>query len=53
MSCCEPMDFKEEQINGKCPDCGSPTVDSQAFEQCGYSPVECETCNSKPCDGSC
>lgn len=51
--CCEPSGFKKEEINGVCPDCGEPTVDGDAFECCGYSPVVCKTCGDAPCDGSC
>ena len=51
--CCEPNDYKKEDINGECPDCGMPTVDDEAYESCSYSPEECETCGWRPCDGSC
>ncbi len=53
MMCCEPNDYREDEINGECPDCGNPTVDDDAFESCSYSPEECETCGWRPCDGSC
>lgn len=53
MSCCDGTDFREEEINGECPDCGNPTVDGEAFECCHYSSTECETCGWAPCDGSC
>ncbi len=51
--CCEPSGYREEEINGTCPDCGEPTVDGDACSSCGYSPIECNTCGSRPCDGSC
>ena len=51
--CCEPTGYKEEELNGECPACGQPTVDGDAYESCGYSPVECEVCGWRPCDGSC
>jgi hypothetical protein len=51
--CCEPIGFKESEIDGECPDCGTFTVDGEAFEQCAYSPILCKTCNWAPCDGSC
>jgi hypothetical protein len=51
--CCDPIDFSKDDIDGECPDCGQPTVGGTAYEQCGYSPVECTTCNWRPCDGSC
>ena len=51
--CCDPRGYNEKEINGKCKDCGEPIVDGDAFEACGYSPVECKTCGYAPCDGSC
>lgn len=51
--CCESNGYTREQIDGECPECGEPTVDGDAFESCGYSPLQCKTCNSRPCDGSC
>ena len=51
--CCSATDYKEEEINGVCPDCGEETVDSDAYEQCGYATTECETCYYAPCDQSC
>lgn len=51
--CCDPNNYDKSQINGECPNCGEPTVDGDAFEQCGYSPTQCETCGFAPCDGSC
>lgn len=51
--CCEPSGFSEDEINGECPACGVETVDGEAYDQCGYSEVICETCISAPCDGSC
>ena len=51
--CSEPSDYREEDINGECPECGAQTVDGDAYEQCAYSPVICETCGEAPCDESC
>lgn len=51
--CCEPSGWKEEDIDGECPECGMSTCDGEAFDVCGYSPVECEVCGSAPCDLSC
>ncbi len=51
--CCEPSGYHVDEINGRCPDCGEDTVDGDAFDQCAYSPVTCETCNCSPCDLSC
>lgn len=53
MGCCSSSGYSESEINGECPDCGAPTVDGDAYERCGYSPVICETCGNAPCDGSC
>lgn len=53
MSCCASSEFEETEVNGKCPDCGEPTVDGQAFENCSYSEVICKTCGHVPCDQSC
>jgi hypothetical protein len=52
-SCCEDHGYDEKDVDGECPDCGGPTVEGDAVDQCGYSPVTCETCNSRPCDQSC
>lgn len=51
--CCDSSGYKKEEINGKCKDCGQPTVNGNAYECCGYSPQECKTCDWRPCDGSC
>ena len=51
--CCAQSGYKEEDINGHCEVCGEPTVDGDAFEQCGYSPVECEECGLAPCTQRC
>lgn len=57
--CCDPMVHKSDLIGitiEKCPDCGNDVdVDGNTVElnSCCYSPVACETCNYKPCDGSC
>jgi len=51
--CCEPSGYTLEEINGECSDCENPTVDGEAYEQCGYSPVECNTCNWRLCNQSC
>lgn len=51
--CCEPTGYKESEIDGECPICWSPTVGGDAYEQCAWSPVECEECGWAPCDGSC
>lgn len=51
--CCAANDYTEDEINGTCPDCGEPTVDGDAYENCFYSPCECETCDYRPCNGSC
>jgi len=51
--CCSPSEYKPEEIDGECPDCGNDTVGGDAYECCYYSPCECETCDWRPCDGSC
>lgn len=53
MSCYGQPDDDSAKPNGVCPDCGSETEDGYAIDSCGYSPVECETCGWRPCDGSC
>ena len=53
MACCDPFEYDEEDIDGECPDCGSPTIEGTAADGCAYSPVECETCDWRPCDLSC
>ena len=51
--CCSSNELNEKDADGKCPDCGHPTVDGEPVESCSYSPVECETCGWQPCDFSC
>lgn len=54
MSCCAAIEWPPEyKPNGECEDCGEPTYDGEAWEICSYSPVECNTCGSAPCDQSC
>lgn len=53
MACCHGWWFEEEEIDGECPDCGTPTTEGVAQQGCYDSPVECETCGSAPCDLSC
>lgn len=53
--CCEPIEARPEDTAGKCPACEND-VDKDGIsteEGCSYSPVECETCEHKPCDWSC
>jgi hypothetical protein len=52
-SCCEPSCGELLDVNGVCPECGTPTVDGQAVTGCSYSPVCCEVCGHQGCDGSC
>jgi hypothetical protein len=51
--CADGWNLEDKDVDGKCPDCGIPTVDGDAQYGCHYSPTECETCGSRPCDGSC
>lgn len=54
MSCCDGWDYsKDDGVKGECPDCGEEAVDGSAIYGCNYSPVECETCGSAPCDLIC
>lgn len=53
MLCWGAIPYNELEINGECPDCGADTIDEEAVEVCGYSPVICNTCGYAPCDGSC
>ena len=53
MACHAEVDFDEDDIDGECPDCGTPTANGVAAEGCGYSRVECDTCGWSPCDLSC
>ena len=51
--CCDGWVSLKDSINGECPECGTPTVDGQAAYGCNWSPVSCETCGHRACDGSC
>ena len=53
--CCDPFENYEDknEVNGECPDCGTPTVNGQAAYGCAWSPVDCDTCGHKKCDFSC
>lgn len=54
MSCFGEMEWEpDEKPNGTCPECGSETVDGEAYDQCSYSPTVCEKCGYAPCDLSC
>jgi PHP family Zn ribbon phosphoesterase len=54
ISCCEPFGTTDpKDVDGRCPECGGLTVEGEAAVGCCYSPVDCEVCNSSPCDGSC
>ena len=48
MSCHSPSDYKEEDIDGICPQCGG-----QAYEACDYARTECELCGCAPCQFTC
>lgn len=51
--CSEGWYEKDEDVDGECPDCGTPTVEGRAQFGCAWSPVDCKTCGWSPCDGSC
>lgn len=53
MSCCDGWKYRDDEVNGICPECGGLTVDGEAQEGCNWSLVECEECGDAPCDGSC
>jgi hypothetical protein len=51
--CCDPVNWRSE-VAGECVECGGPIdADGESTDICGYSPVECETCGTAPCDESC
>lgn len=50
--CSEGWDNGEAVVY--CPDCEFPVdEDGDAVSGCCHSPINCETCGSSPCDGSC
>ena len=51
--CADGWYYEDGLIDGECPDCGTPTYDGTAQSGCHWSPVDCETCGSAICDGSC
>lgn len=51
--CCAGTEYSEKDIDGSCSECGAETVEGDAFDQCDYSPTDCEKCGSAPCDLSC
>lgn len=58
MMCCSSIwEGKRETLEKFpiCDDCQCAHVDEdgEAVEGCSYSPIACETCGWRPCDGSC
>lgn len=51
--CYERFGSLESEVNGQCPECGTPTVDGRAAYGCERSPIVCKICQSRPCDMSC
>lgn len=51
--CADGWYSDDSEVDGVCPDCGMPTVDGVAQYGCNWSPVDCQTCGSSPCDDSC
>ncbi len=51
--CADGWHYDDELVNGKCPDCGMPTVDGEAQYGCNHSPIDCNTCGSRTCDQYC
>lgn len=53
--CCDPIEARPNDTEGKCYDCGG-NVDEDGYsteQGCIYSPIECKTCGWCPCDQSC
>jgi len=53
MSCHDGWFYPDAEIDGECPDCGTPTAGGNAQKGCNYASVECDTCGDAPCDESC
>ena len=51
--CSDGWSYPDEEVNGICPKCGTPTVNGVAQSGCNWSPVECDECGWAPCDDSC
>lgn len=51
--CSEGWYYRDEEVDGECPKCGTPTVDGEAQSGCHWSSIECEECGDAPCNGSC
>jgi len=52
--CCDQFDNGPAVEGKECPECGEPVnEDGEAPYGCNYSPTACQTCGSRPCDGSC
>lgn len=51
--CSEGWCYSDKEVDGKCEECGESTVAGEAQSGCYYSPVECNTCGWRPCNGSC
>ena len=53
--CCDGwcLDVEEGDVEDECPECGNGTVNGAAKTGCNYSPIDCGTCGSQPCDDSC
>lgn len=49
----EADEHANDVVDGKCPKCGCNTIEGVAEDSCGYSPLVCEECDSRPCNGSC
>lgn len=56
MSCCSNGGSRreDEECFGICSECGEELdANGEAYDCCSYSPVTCEKCNWRSCDGSC
>lgn len=53
MPCYGKTDYKEDEIDGECEECGQPTVSGQPYNSCCYSSTQCKKCGWSPCDLYC
>ena len=51
--CSDGWNYNDDEVDGVCPVCGTPTVGGHAQSGCTHSPVLCDECGDAPCDGSC
>lgn len=51
--CSENTGYTQKDINGRCEECGEPTVDGDAYDQCAFCSTECKECGHAPCTERC